>query len=118
MVQRELYCFLVIQDDIRNARHRVVPGHGDRRNGGRFLHRGIDRDEPFHSARLKELRVTGHHLWIVPVDNRQEEVIALLEVLLDAADDLRTVSIADLRCNYTDCESTPKPERAGKKLGR
>jgi len=52
------------------------------------------------------------------VDHGQKKVVALLEVLLDGADDLRAAGITDFRCNYADSESTPKAQRARKKLGR
>ena len=118
MVQRELRGLLVIQHDICDPCHWMVSGHGYRGDGGRFLHGGIHGDEALDSARKEQLRVTGHQLGIVPVDHGQKKVVALLEVLLDGADDLRAVGITDFRCNYADSESTPKPQRARKKLGR
>src|SRR6266436_1942646 len=63
------------------------------------------------------VRDAGHESWVMPVHHGEEKEIALLQIMLDAVDDLRAVIVADLRGNHTDSKGSLEPQRAGKKVG-
>src|SRR5260370_41981852 len=117
MFKRKAHCFFMIKYNVGHAGYGLVTRHSYGWHGWGFGDRSIDRDQSFHAARKKQLRVAGHQSWVVPVYHRQKEEVALLQVMLDSIDHLRAVVIADLRRNHTDRKSSLYLQRGRKKVG-
>src|SRR5579859_4729689 len=90
--------------------------NGNRRQGRRLVHGRVYSDDAFDSALRKHLRISVQQYGIVTVHNRQKEIIALSQILLNAADDWRTVRVADLFRDHSDGVSALVAQRARKKI--
>ena len=94
-----------------------MTGDGNRRQRGRLVYGRIHRDDALDSTLRQQLRVSSQQHGIVPVHHGQEEIVALPQVLLNAADDGRAVGVADLFCDHSDGVGALVAQRARKEIG-
>ena len=87
VVECQNSCSLVIEHDVGDALQFLVTC--DRHSGqhGRFLNRCINGDDPLDSALGQKLRIAAQQRRIVAMDDCEEEIVALPQILLDAAND-------------------------------
>ena len=78
----------------------------------------FDRNESFYTAIQKNVLVRLKEFWVVTVRNSQEKIVLLPEVSFDAANDQRTVRVADLLGDYADHISAFYTQIAGIETGR
>src|SRR5579872_1912411 len=93
-----------------------MASNGNGRKRGSVLNRSIDGDDALDPALRENVRVSIQKLGIVAVDHRQKEVIALAQVLLNAADDPRTIGVANLFGNDTNGVGALVAESTGEKV--
>src|SRR5437588_7286942 len=95
MLKRNISSLMMIQHNIGDSRKSFVTRNRHRGKRGSLPELHINRDESFHAALQENLRVAVEEFGIVPVNHREKEEILGAQVLLDAADNHRAVSVAN-----------------------
>src|SRR5258708_38758035 len=92
----------MVEGNVGDSLQLFVAGYGNRRQRRRLLYGRIHGDDSLDSPLRQQLRVSTQQYGVVPVHHRQEEIIALPQILLNTADDRRTVVVANLFRNHSD----------------
>src|SRR5438270_5336821 len=95
MLKRNISRVMMIQHNIGDSRKSFVTRDRHRGKRGSLPELHINRDESFHAALHENLRVAVEEFGIVPVNHCEKEEILGAQVLLDAADNHRPVSVAN-----------------------
>src|ERR1700758_2077239 len=86
---------MMIQHNIGDSRKSFVTRNRHRGKRGSLPELQINRDESFHAALQENLGIAVEQFGIVPVNHREKEEILGAQVLFDAADNHRAVSVAN-----------------------
>ena len=87
VVQRQDRCPLVVKNNIGDALYFLVTGNRHGWQHGRILNGCVDGNDALDPTLRQQLRVATQQDRVVPMNHRQEEIISLSQVLLNAADD-------------------------------
>src|SRR5271155_2243053 len=96
MLQRQLSRAAMIEQNIGYAFQRTVTRDSDRGQRHRFTEQGVHRNQAFDSSLQKNMRIAVQQFLIVVMSDCEKEKTVLPKITLDAADDYRSVGIAEI----------------------